>query len=125
MKKVLHHLPSTSRQLRPMAVNSPVFSTNIAGSTAIQLTEIAVLAAMFVENTGLFTAIGRSWRLVEGKWWRTFFILLLVLVLNYVVSLALGAFLYLGQILLSLLLSPYLALAIYEGAVVLVSALVT
>ena len=86
---------------------------------------IAVLPAMFVENTGLFPAMGRSWRLVEGRWWRTFFILLLVFVLNYVVSLALGAFLYLGQILLSLLLSPYLALAIYEGAVVLVSALVT
>ena len=80
---------------------------------------------MFIEDTGLFPAMGRSWRLVEGRWWRTFFILLLVFVLNYVVSLALGAFLYLGQILLSLLLSPYLALAIYEGAVVLVSALVT
>ena len=86
---------------------------------------IAVLPAMFIEDTGLFPAMGRSWRLVEGRWWRTFFILLLVFVLNYVVSLALGAFLYLGQILLSLLLSPYLALAIYEGAVVLVSALVT
>jgi hypothetical protein len=79
---------------------------------------------MFVENTGLFAAMGRSWRLVQGRWWRTFFILLLVFVLNYVVSLALGAFLYLGQVLLTLLLSPYIALAIYEGAVVLVSALV-
>jgi glycerophosphoryl diester phosphodiesterase family protein len=85
---------------------------------------IAVLPVMFIENTGIFAAMGRSWRLVEGRWWRTFFILLLVFVLNYVVSLALGAFLYLGQILLSLLLSPYLALALYEGAVVLVSALV-
>ena len=39
--------------------------------------------------------------------------------------LALGAFLYLGQVLLTILVSPYLALALYEGAVVLVSALVT
>jgi len=85
---------------------------------------IAVLPAMFVENTGLFAAMGRSWRLVEGRWWRTFFIILLVFVLNYVVSLALGAFLYLGQVLLTILVSPYIALAIYEGAVVLVSALV-
>jgi hypothetical protein len=90
----------------------------------ISVSWIAVLPVMFVENTGLFAAMGRSWRLVQGRWWRTFFILLLVFVLNYVVSLALGAFLYLGQVLLTLLLSPYIALAIYEGAVVLVSALV-
>jgi len=86
---------------------------------------IAVLPVMFIENTGLFAAMGRSWRLVERRWWRTFFIVLLVFVLNYVVSLALGAFLYLGQVLLTILVSPYLALALYEGAVVLVSALVT
>jgi len=90
----------------------------------ISVNWIVVLPAMFVENTGLFAAMGRSWRLVQGRWWRTFFILLLVFVLNYVVSLALGAFLYLGQVLLTILLSPYVALAIYEGAVVLVSALV-
>jgi hypothetical protein len=90
----------------------------------ISVSWIAVLPVIFVENTGLFAAMGRSWRLVQGRWWRTFFILLLVFVLNYVVSLALGAFLYLGQVLLTLLLSPYIALAIYEGAVVLVSALV-
>lgn len=85
---------------------------------------IAVMPAMFVEKTGLVPAMGRSWRLVQGRWWRTFFVVVLVFVLNYVVSFALGAFLYLGQVLLSIFLSPYLALAIYEGAVVLVSALV-
>lgn len=85
---------------------------------------IAVMPAMFTEQTGLVAAMGRSWHLVQGRWWRTFFVVLLVFVLNYVVTLALGAFLYLGQILLSIFLSPYLALAIYEGAVVLVSALV-
>jgi len=90
----------------------------------ISVNWIAVLPAMFVENTGLFAGMGRSWRLVECRWWRTFFIILLVFFLNYVVSLALGAFLYLGQVLLTILLSPYVALAIYEGAVVLVSALV-
>jgi membrane-anchored glycerophosphoryl diester phosphodiesterase (GDPDase) len=85
---------------------------------------VVVLPVMFIEKSGLFAAMGRSWRLVQGRWWRTFFILLLMYVLNYVISLALGAFLYIGQILMTLLLSPYLALAIYEGAVVLVSALV-
>lgn len=85
---------------------------------------VVVLPVMFIENSGLFAAMGRSWRLVQGRWWRTFFILLLMYVLNYVLSLALGAFLYLGQILLTLLVSPYLAIAIYEGSVILVSALV-
>jgi len=85
---------------------------------------VAVMPAMFVEKSGLFAAMGRSWRLVQSRWWRTFFVLLLIFVLNYVVSIALGAFLYLGQALLSIFLSPYLALALYEGAVVLVSALV-
>ena len=85
---------------------------------------VAVLPAMFVENLGLFAAMGRSWRLVQGRWWRPFFILLLIFVLNYVVSAALGAFLYLGQVLLTLVLSPYLAFALYEGGVIMVSALI-
>ena len=84
---------------------------------------VAVLPAMFVENIGLVDAMRRSWNLVQGRWWRTFFILFLVFVLNYVVYLALGAFLYLGQSLLSIFVSPYLAVALYEGGVVLASAL--
>ena len=85
---------------------------------------VAVLPVMFIENSGIFAAMGRSWRLVQGRWWRTFFILALVYILTVVISVALGAFLYLGQVLLTLLVSPYLALAIYQGAVVLVSALI-
>jgi len=84
---------------------------------------VAVLPVMFVENTGLVAAMGRSWQLVQGRWWRTFFILLLVFVMNYVVSLALGAFLYLGQILLSIFISPFLSLAIYQAGVIAVSGL--
>jgi len=85
---------------------------------------VAVLPIMFIENTGLVAAMGRSWQLVQGRWWRTFFILLLVFVLNYVVSLALEAFLYLGQILLSIFLSPYISLALYEAGAIVVSALI-
>jgi hypothetical protein len=83
---------------------------------------VAVLPVMFIENTGLVASMGRSWRLVQGRWWRTFFIVLLVGALYYVVSIALQAFLYLGQVLLSIFLSPFVALAIYEGGAILVSA---
>jgi Membrane domain of glycerophosphoryl diester phosphodiesterase len=83
----------------------------------------AVLPAMFIENLGLGAAMGRSWNMVRGMWWRTFFILFLVGILWYVVTIALGAFFYLGQSLLGAVLSPYLALSIYEGAVILVQGL--
>jgi len=85
---------------------------------------ITVLPVMFIENVGLFAAMGRSWRLVQGRWWRTFFILFLMYVLTVVISAALGAFFYLAEALMSIFLSAYLALAIYEGVVVLANALI-
>jgi len=85
---------------------------------------IAVMPVMFVENVGLIAAMGRSRRLVEGRWWRTFLIVILMVVLIYVVSSALGAFLYLGQTLLQIVLSSYLSLAISEAVGVIVSSLV-
>ena len=33
---------------------------------------VAVMPIMFIENVGLGAAMGRSRRLVEGRWWRTF-----------------------------------------------------
>lgn len=84
---------------------------------------VALLPAIFIENLGLVQAMGRSWRLVRGMWWRTFFILFLVLIIEYVVTLALGGFLYLGQSLLAIVLPPYLTLSIYEGADIIVQAL--
>ena len=53
---------------------------------------VAVLPVMFVENAGLGAAMGRSWRLVEGRWWRTFLILMLVVILWYFARIALEAF---------------------------------
>ena len=85
---------------------------------------IAVLPAMFIENIGLGAAFSRSWRLVQGRWWRTFFIVFLVYILTNVVSAALGAFLYLGQALLAIVLSPLITFTIYEAALIIVSALV-
>src|SRR5258708_16114576 len=64
-----------------------------------------VMPVMFIENVGLIAAMGRSWRLVQGRWWRTLLVLFLMFVVYYVVSLALRAFLALGQALLQLVLS--------------------
>ena len=86
---------------------------------------IAVMPVMFIENTGLIAAMGRSWKLVEGRWWRTFLILFLMFILIEVVASALGAFLYLGQLLLSIVISSYLSLAISEAASVIISSLVS
>ena len=84
---------------------------------------VTVLPVMFVENTGLVAAMGRSWRLVEGRWWRTFLILFLVLLIWYVVQIALGGFLSLASGLLGIVVSQYVALAISQAVAVLVSAL--
>jgi hypothetical protein len=85
---------------------------------------IAWMPAMFVENIGLGAALGRSWRLVEGRWWRTFLILFLMYILVEVVAGALQAFLSLGQFLLQAFVSTYLSLAISEATGILVSSLV-
>jgi len=85
---------------------------------------IAVTPAMFVENIGLGAAMGRSWRLVEGRWWRTFLILFLMVILWWVVQIALGAFLQLGQVLLQLFVSPFLAAAISAASGQIVGAVV-
>lgn len=83
-----------------------------------------VVPAMFVENIGLGAAFGRSWNLVQGRWWRTFLVLFLMLVIWYVVGIGLGGFIQLGQYLLALVLSPFIAAAISVGVSELVSALV-
>jgi hypothetical protein len=83
-----------------------------------------VLPVMFVERTGLFAAMGRSWRLIQGRWWRTFLILFLMSILIEIVASGLGAFLYLAQTLLQVVLSNYMSLAISEAASVIVGALV-
>jgi hypothetical protein len=85
---------------------------------------IAVMPVMFIENTGLIAAMSRSWKLVEGRWWRTFLILFLMFILIEVVASALGAFLYLGQLVLSIVISSYLSLAISEAASVIIGSLV-
>lgn len=52
--------------------------------------------AVVCERKGPFAAIGRSWRLVRGNWWRTFGTLLVTALLVFVLSLAIGLVLQLG-----------------------------
>ena len=73
---------------------------------------VVVTPAMFVENISLGAAFSRSWWLVQGRWWRTFLVLLLIGIIWYVAGIALGAFLELGRFLLQLFVSPFIAIAI-------------
>jgi hypothetical protein len=85
---------------------------------------IVVMPVMFVENVGLGAAMGRSWRLVEGRWWRTFLIVFLMLVVFYVARIALSAFIALGQTLLQLVVSSAVVFWISGASSVIVDSLV-
>jgi len=85
---------------------------------------VAVTPAMFVENIGIGTAVSRSRQLVQGRWWRTFLILFLTYVLYFVVSIALGGFINLGQGLLSIVVSPFIASAITLASGQVIAALI-
>ena len=47
--------------------------------------------AMFAEGVGPVKAIGRSWNLTRDSWWRTFGILILVVIMVSLIQTALGA----------------------------------
>jgi hypothetical protein len=83
-----------------------------------------VTPAMFVERIGVVAAFSRSWQLVQGRWWRTFLIVFLLVVLWFLVTIGLGAFVSLAQALLSVFVSPVIATVVAAAAGQLVSALV-
>src|SRR5258708_4116860 len=85
---------------------------------------VAVMPIMFIENIGLGAAMNRSWRLVEGRWWRTFLIVFLIFIIIYAVRFALGAFIALGQGLLQLVVSPLIVVWISGVTSVIVDSLV-
>ena len=85
---------------------------------------VAVMPIMFIENIGLGAAMGRSWRLLEGRWWRTFLIVFLIFIIVYAVRFALGAFIGLGQGLLQLVVSPPIVASISGTTGVIVDSLV-
>jgi Membrane domain of glycerophosphoryl diester phosphodiesterase len=49
------------------------------------------LPALFAEGVGPVKALGRSWFVIKGSWWRTFGILLLVSIMVSLIQSALGA----------------------------------
>ena len=85
---------------------------------------LVVTPAMFVEGTGLIQAMGRSWRLVEGRWWRTFLVVFLIFIIQYVARLALNAFIALAQYLLVIVAPSALVLGISGATQVIVDSLV-
>jgi hypothetical protein len=85
---------------------------------------LVVTPVMFVENSGLVRAMGRSWRLVEGRWWRTFLVVFLIFIVQYVVRLALNAFIALGQFLLVIVAPSAIVLALSGATQVIVDSLV-
>lgn len=85
---------------------------------------VAVVPMMFVENISLRAAMSRSWRLLTGRWWRTFLIVILVLVLTLVVQWALTAFFVVPLFALSFFLSNYILFALSASVAVIVNALV-
>ena len=85
---------------------------------------VAVMPIMFIENVGLGAAMGRSRRLVEGRWWRTFLVVFLIFIIIEAVRVALGAFIALGQGLLQLVLSPLVVVWISGATSVIVDSLV-
>lgn len=90
----------------------------------IQVGWALVMPVMFIENTGLVAAMGRSWRLVEGRWWRTFLIIFLIFILVYVARFALDAFILLGQVLLQIILSSVAASWIFAALSAVIDSLV-
>ena len=48
------------------------------------------VAAMMAEDIGPIAAMSRSWSLVSGQWWRTFGIIVIVLIMRAIIGAALG-----------------------------------
>ena len=85
---------------------------------------VAVMPVIFIENVGLGAAMGRSRRLVEGRWWRTFLIVFLIFIVIYAVRIALGAFIAIAEGLLQLVVSPLVVVWISGASSVIVDSLV-
>jgi hypothetical protein len=83
-----------------------------------------VMPVMFIENVGLGAAMGRSWRLVKGRWWRTFFTIVLMFIIWFVARIALRAFIVLAQSLLQLVIPSLAVLWISAATSVIIGSLV-
>ena len=83
-----------------------------------------VTPVMFVERAGLGAAFSRSWQLVQGRWWRTFLIVFLLILVWFLADIGLGAFINLAQTLLTIFVSPFLATIVSSVGGQLVGALI-
>lgn len=88
------------------------------------ITWLVVAPAMMVENIGLGAAFGRSMQLVHGRWWRTFLIFFLLLLLWLATYVGLGAFVQIAQVVLGIFVSPVIVTAAATASGQLVVALV-
>lgn len=85
---------------------------------------IVVIPVMYVEDVGLGAAMTRSWRLVEGRWWRTFLILFLISIVFVAARLALSAFIALAQLLLAIVFPSVVILWITSAVTVVADSVV-
>jgi Membrane domain of glycerophosphoryl diester phosphodiesterase len=46
--------------------------------------------AMMAEDIGPIKGMSRSWNLVKGQWWRSFGVILIVLIMRFIIGIALG-----------------------------------
>ena len=79
--------------------------------------------AVVCEKAGPFQAIGRSWELTKDNWWRVFGTLVVVFLLLFVITLALGGVL--GAVLLSSDSMSELAFAVLTTVIGLLIAAIT
>jgi hypothetical protein len=93
-------LLSTIRRYFAVAVIGILTGLVVLGCIAIVTIPVVVwvvirwavsLPALFAEGVGPVKALGRSWFLIKGSWWRTFGILLLVSIMVSLIQSALGA----------------------------------
>jgi hypothetical protein len=77
----------------------PAFIALIIPGIWISVKLSMTFPALVCEKAGPFKSIGRSWELTKDNWWRVFGTLLVVFILMFVITLALGGVL--GAVLLS------------------------
>jgi hypothetical protein len=97
---IVDALEGTLRRYGALAALSVLIGAMAASSFLVLTIPVVVLVlvrwavsvpALLVEGLGPSRAVGRSWSLVEGRWWRTLGIVLVVLLLTWVASAILGA----------------------------------
>jgi len=80
------------------------------------------VAAMMAEDIGPIKGMARSWNLVKGQWWRTFGVILIVLIMRFIIGIALGFML---GIIVGIVTSGDVRLAVVAVGTTILSALIS